>query len=183
MTGNYGPAPGAGYGPPPGAGAGQPADLLTRFLARLIDYIGLFIINLIIVFVGFVAILGANASGMGGMGTGGSYAFGAASAVLQTVIYLGYYGVMESRNGQTVGKMLLGLQTQSATGGNPTLEQALKRNIFLGYPILGLIPFLGWLGGLASLVAQIVAAVNINSSPTRQGWHDTFGQTRVVRSR
>jgi uncharacterized RDD family membrane protein YckC len=89
---------------------------------------------------------------------------------------------MESRNGQTVGKMLLKLKTVGPDGGNPTVEEAVKRNAFYAIGLASWIPILGIFAGLAELAAVIYIAVSINGSPTKQGWHDTFaGGTSVIK--
>jgi hypothetical protein len=79
--------------------------------------------------------------------------------------------------------MLLKLQTRGPDGGNPTFEQALKRNAFTAIGVLGIIPFMGFLAGLLSLAAVIMIAVTIsNNTATRRGWHDDFaGGTQVVK--
>ena len=169
-----------GYGAP--SGVGQPAELLMRFLARFIDMILVGIVNAIITAVLVVGIFGLNGGGYG-FSTGASFAASAVTAVISAVLYLGYFTLLESRNGQTVGKMALKLQTQSPEGGTPTTEQALRRNAWTALGILGIVPVLGALvGSLAQLAAVIAIAVTINSSPTRQGWHDKFaGGTKVMK--
>jgi uncharacterized RDD family membrane protein YckC len=180
--GGYAPAPGAGYGPP--STAGQPADLLMRFLARLIDFIilgiGVAIINAIL----FVGIFGLASGGGFGMSMGGSYAYAALSGVVGAIIYLGYFSLLESRNGQTLGKMLLKLRTEGPDGAPPSMELAIKRNFWVALGALAVIPIVGGLiGGIAELVIVIVIAVTISNSPTKQGWHDNFaGGTRVVKT-
>jgi uncharacterized RDD family membrane protein YckC len=180
--GGYAPAPGAGYGPV--SGAGQPADLLMRFLARLIDFIilgiGVAIINAIL----FVGIFGLTSGGGFGMSMGGSYAYAALSGIVGAIIYLAYFSLLESRNGQTLGKMLLKLRTEGPDGSSPSMELALKRNFWVALGALAVIPIVGGLiGGLAELAIMIVIAVTISNSPTKQGWHDTFaGGTRVVKT-
>ena len=174
--------PGYGYGAP-APGVGRPADLLMRFLARLIDFILLGIVNGIIVSLLVAGALGLNGGNTYGFGRGVGYAAGAISAVISAVLYLGYFTLMESRKGQTVGKMLLKLQTQGPGGARPTTEQALRRNFWVALGILGVIPVIGGLiGSLAELVIVIVIAVTINNSPVREGWHDKIaGGTRVVK--
>ena len=178
---SYSPPPPMPSAAPVPSGIGQPADLMNRFLARLIDYVLLFVVNLVLVVVIVVgALMGASA---GAFGTGSTFAAGAVTAVLQAAIYLGYFAFLESRNGQTIGKMALKLQTQGPDGGAPPLEQAVKRNAWVALGILGLVPVVGGLiGAIGQLVAMIMIAVTINNSPTRQGWHDTFADgTRVVK--
>ena len=152
--------PGYGYGPP-ASGVGQPADLLMRFLARLIDFILLGIVNAIITAIVVVGAFGLSGGNSFGFGMGRSFEAGAVSAVITAALYLGYFTLMESRNGQTIGKMLFKLQTQGPDGSTPTTEQALKRNFW---------------------VALGIIAVTISNSPTRQGWHDNLaGGTKVIK--
>lgn len=186
MTGNYGPAPGAGYGPPPAAGAGQPADLLMRFLARLIDFILVGVVNAIITLIVVAGFLGLNSNGtLEGLGAGGGYASGAISGVIGAAISLAYFALLESRTGQTLGKLLLRLRTEGPDGGPPSLEVALRRNFWVALGALSVVPIVGGLiGSIAELVIVIVIAVTISQSPVKQGWHDKLaGGSRVVRTR
>ena len=175
--------PGYGYGGPV-SGAGQPADLLMRFLARLIDFILLGIVNGIIIAIIVAGLFGLSGGNGYGFGTGAGYAARALSAVITAVLYLGYFTLMESRNGRTIGKMLLKLQTQGPDGSTPTTEQALKRNFWVALSILGVIPVVGGLiGSVAELVIVILIAVTIHNSPIREGWHDKLaGGTRVAKT-
>jgi uncharacterized RDD family membrane protein YckC len=181
--GGYAPAPGVGYGLPPTGGVGQPADLLPRFLARLVDFILVGVVNFVISLVTVVGALGLGSAGYGGMGMGGSYATGAVTGLLEAAVSLAYFVLLESRTGQTVGKMLLRLRTEGPDGRPPSLEVAVRRNFWVALGALSVIPVVGGLiGGVAQLVISILIMVTISQSPTRQGWHDTFaGGTRVVR--
>jgi uncharacterized RDD family membrane protein YckC len=99
-------------------------------------------------------------------------------AIITAAITIGYFAIMESNSGQTVGKMLIGLKTVGPDGNKPTMEQALKRNAWLALPIIP------WLGSLAQLAAAIYIAVTINNSATRTGWHDEFaGGTKVIKTK
>lgn len=178
---------GATFGPAygPAGGFGQPADLGVRFVARLIDSV---LVGLVTAILGGVVAaglaLGSHASLLSGWGWGGtSRTANAVSAVISAAISLGYFTVMESRRGQTLGKMIFKLQTQGPGGGHPTTEQALKRNAFTAIPIIGAVPFLGPVSSLLSLVAVITIAVTIHrNTATHQGWHDELaGGTTVVR--
>lgn len=128
-----------------------------------------------------LALIFGVSGGFGGYGS--SYAYGAVSSVITAVIYLGYFAYMESSQGKTLGKMIVKLRVLGASGGNPTMQEAIKRNIWLGLPILGVVPILGglvaWLG---EVVAIILCAVGINSDPQRQHWFDKFaGNTQVIK--
>ena len=169
------PAGGPAYGP----GGEQPGGLLDRFLARLLDGVLLAIVAGIIDAI-LAAAFGVSA---GGLGVGGSYAYAAIAAVIGTVINLGYFGYLESSRGQTLGKMALKLRVQTMSGVPPTLEQAVKRNIWLALPLLGIIPFIGGLiGALGELVAVIMIAVGIsNDTAMRRPWTDKYAETRVLK--
>jgi uncharacterized RDD family membrane protein YckC len=181
------PAPGTYTGAPPAGGvlsqAGQPADLMPRFLARLIDYVILLVVNVVIVAVVVIGAIMGDTAGFGGFGAT-NFAAGAVSAVLGAILYVGYFSFMESSRGQTIGKMALGLTVQGPDGNRPTMAEAVKRNAWAGLGVLGIVPVIGGLiGGLLQLAAVIYIAVTINNNvATRQGWHDQFaGGTRVVK--
>jgi len=148
---------GAAYGP------GQPGNLLDRFLARLIDGIIVGIPYWII----YVIMMSAT-----------SYFLGLFfSGIVLAAIALGYFGYLESNRGQTIGKQVMKLKTVGPDGhSNPTMNEAIKRNIWYAF---GIVPILG---GLAELASVILIAVNINSDPQRQHWFDKFaGGTKVIK--
>ena len=159
-SGEFQPQPGpygepGGY-PPPG---GQPGGLGLRFAARLIDGI---IVNI----VAFVL----------------AFAIGALSNYWVTGLFSGllmfiYFVAFETTQGWTPGKKLLGLSVHGPGGTpKPTAQQSAIRNV---WTLLNIVPFIG---GLLTLIAVIVIAVTINSSPTKQGKHDELaGGTQVVK--
>ncbi len=174
----------------------MPGSLTDRFLARLIDGV-----ILAVVVWGVVSSLLTSIIIGGALGYRSSayFVLGTVLALLGLAINLGYYALLETRTGQTVGKMVLKLRVQGPDGQLPTLEQSLRRNAFLAVgvagtvaaDILGIIPGIGgFLGALASLVFGLGAlalviyiAYTINEDATgRQGWHDRFaGGTRVLK--
>lgn len=187
QSGGYQQGPQGGY-PPAGAyggvasGVGQPGNLTDRFLAKLIDFVILVVVNMILVSFLIVGVLMNSSGGMYGL-DGGSFLVGVVSSVLIAAIYLGYFAFMESSRGQTIGKMAMKLQTRGQGGGNPTMEEALKRNAWVGLSVLGIIPLVGGIvAGLAQLAAMILIAVGINGDAVgRRGWHDQFAGTQVIK--
>jgi uncharacterized RDD family membrane protein YckC len=162
------PPPAGAAAPMPGApaayGPGSPGNLVDRFLARLIDGI----IVGIVYFILYIILLSATSYFLA------VFLSGAVAAVL----YIGYFGYLESERGQTIGKQVMKLKTLGPDGqSNPTMNEAVKRNIWYA---LGIIPFVG---GLAELGAVILIAVGINGDPVkRQHWFDNFaGGTSVVK--
>ena len=163
------PPPAGATAPMPGAPAGalgvpRPAELLDRFLARLIDGI----IVGIVYFVIYIVLLSAM-----------DYFLAVfLSGVVGSLLYIGYFAYMESNRGQTLGKQIMKLRTYGPDGAsNPTMEQAVRRNIWYAF---GIIPFVG---GLAELASVILIAIGINGDPVnRQHWFDTFaGGTKVLK--
>ena len=152
-------------------------------MARLVDGVLLAIVNSVVIGAVIVGAIMQGSVGAFGFG-GGSYLAGVVSSVLAAALYLAYFAFLESSRGQTVGKMLMKLETRGPNGGRPTLEQALRRNAFMALGILGVIPLIGaLLGGLASIAAVIFIAVGINGDTAgRRGWHDQFaGGTQVIK--
>src|SRR5690625_4172012 len=179
----YGQHPPHAAPPPPHSQVGQPADLMTRFLARLIDNI---IIGIAYSIVSGIVTAMAISSAMSGAGFG-MFATGWVGIVLSLLIAamaLGYFALMESSRGQTLGKMAMKIKTFGPGGANPTMSEAVKRNLWTALPVLGVIPLVGGaIGSLLSLAVIIYIAVTINNNTaTRQGWHDTFaGGTTVIK--
>lgn len=138
-------------------GGTEPGSLGLRFGARIIDYILVGIVTWILLI-----------------------AFGASdsiavSGLISGILTFAYFVVFDIR-GWTPGKKMLGLSVRGPSGGNPTPQQASIREAF---NLLNVIPFVG---GILTLVAVIVIAVTINSSPTKQGKHDELaGGTQVVK--
>ncbi|TCN49065.1 putative RDD family membrane protein YckC [Rhodococcus sp. SMB37] len=173
----YGQAPGGqqfggapGYpSPTPGFGPSQPGELLPRLGARIID-------GLIVgIPMGILTAIVTFGSGSGFMSL--------LMSILTGLVAFGYWTYLESSQGATFGKKLLGLSVVGPAGGHPTLEEAAKRNAFVALQVLTGIPILGWLASLASLAAYIGIAVTIEKDGTKQGFHDKFaGGTRVVKS-
>ena len=167
---------------PRAPGTAAPAGLLDRLVARVIDFVLLAVVVAVVVDLLVVrAVLGHEA---GLYGVGAHWVDAAVSAVLTAAIQLGYFALMESQEGSTVGKSVMRLRTLGPDGGRPTLEEAVRRNLWTAFGVLGVVPVVGSaLGGLAGLVAVITIAVGINADTTnRRGWHDRLaGGTRVVR--
>ena len=136
----------------------------------------LWVVFMVIIVPIVVVALFSGSFGFGGAFGGGFSTGGFVAGIVWAAIVVGYFALMESSRGQTVGKMVMKLKTEGPNGENPTLEEAIKRNLFYA---LGIIPIIG---GLAELGAIIYISITINSSPTHTGWHDTYaGGTRVVK--
>jgi uncharacterized RDD family membrane protein YckC len=161
-SGDYQPQPGQ-YGEPgayPPPGGQEPGGLGLRFVARLIDGI---LVNIV------AFLLAIAVSSMSNYWVTGLF-----SGVLMFLYFLAF----ETMQGWTPGKKLLGLSVHGPGGAaKPTAQQSAIRNV---WTLLNIVPFVG---GLLTLIAVIVIAVTINSSPTKQGKHDELaGGTQVVKT-
>lgn len=149
------------------------ADLGQRLIAKLIDFVILWVVYAIVIVPIFFS------AAFGGAAIGGFSFSGAAfvAGLVSIALYLAYFVVLEMTMGQTLGKMLLKLRVRGATGGNPSLEEAIKRNAWM---VVGVIPVVGTLVALAAAI-YIIVTIN-NNTATRQGWHDEFaGGTSVIK--
>lgn len=146
------------------------------------DHVLIGIVNAIIV---SVVIVGAvlNSDGNYYFGYGESILAGIVSAVVGVALSMGYFVYMETRQGRTLGKMVMKLHVEGAAGGKPTVQESVKRNIWMALPLLGIVPLIGGLiGSLAQLVAVIMIAVGISSDTAqRKPWTDKFAGTQVIK--
>lgn len=152
------PSMGQPYGTSGGAGPTESAGLGARIGARLLDVL------LIGIPASFVLALVGLADPTG------------ASPIIISLLWYGYFVLLESNRGATVGKSILGIRVVSTSGGTPEIAETAKRNVWM---LLGLIPFVG---GIAQLVAVIAIIVTISSAPDDRGWHDGFAGTSVLRA-
>ncbi|WP_166904700.1 RDD family protein [Mycobacterium sp. DL440] len=153
----YGGQPSGGY--PPAYGGQAPGGLGRRWFARVID--------------GIFVMIGAFFLSFVTDSLSSYWVTGLFTGLLMFV----YYVAFEVSMGATPGKKLLGLAVHGpGTAAKPTAAQSAIRNAFT---LLTIIP---WVGGLLAVVAMIIIAVTISSSPTKQGKHDELaGGTQVVR--
>ena len=109
-------------------------------------------------------------------------------AIVGLAISAGYYIYTWTAMRGTVGQKLLGMQVgNAADGATLTMEQAVRRWLALGgifslAQFLNPLPLLGVLVGLASLIWVIALLVTTAQSPTKQGLHDQFAKTVVVKA-
>jgi uncharacterized RDD family membrane protein YckC len=147
---------------PPYGRAQQPAGLGVRFVARLIDGI---LVNIIAFLLSLSLFDDVDSWFL-------------ATSLFSGVLMFAYFVIFEVAYGSTPGKKLLRLAVHGPGGApKPDAKQSAIRNSFV---LLALVPYLG---GLLALVAYLVIAVTISSSPTKQGKHDELaGGTHVVKS-
>jgi uncharacterized RDD family membrane protein YckC len=110
------------------------------------------------------------------------------TTIVGLAISAGYYIYMWTRMRGTIGQRALGMQVgNAADGATMTTEQAVRRWLALGgvfslAQFLNPLPGIGLLIGLLSFVWVIALLVTTAQSPTKQGLHDQFANTIVVKA-
>jgi uncharacterized RDD family membrane protein YckC len=187
--------------PPPGAPGGQwtanlmsqapvagpagyfYADVPNRAIAYIIDVIIIAIVNVIIAAVIY---------GVLGGGPGLFVTVSITSLLVVTIIGLivsgGYFVYTWTKMRGTVGMKVLGMQIGNESDGSTlTMNQAITRWILLGAPfslaqLANPFPGLGLIISLLGLVWLIALLVTTAQSPTKQGLHDKYAHTMVVKA-
>jgi uncharacterized RDD family membrane protein YckC len=177
-----------GWAPPPPPREVAPglafADTVSRFIAYLVD----------LILIGIVAGTIASIVGIGEATSTISsgrfdYAYrvsGAAFTVPIVVLSLAYFVFCWSGGRRaTIGQRIFGIQVGNAFDGQPlSIEQAVKRwvglGLFLSVFELVLPPNQTWLGGV-QLLWSLALLVSTSVSPTKQGLHDKFANSALVR--
>ena len=128
------------------------ADRLHRFAAFIIDIV---IISVIIVVLDALGVIDlGNPS--------------ATDQLIEAVITLGYYILLTTVFGATLGKMALGMKVVEESGQKAGFFKVLIRET-IGKVVSAIILFLGYIW--------------ILFDGNRQGWHDKIGGTFVVKAR
>lgn len=178
--------------PQPGPAGLVYADVPNRAVAYIIDAIILGVINFIVTAIldaiGIKSFtVNANATSIGDLLT-----YNPIAGLIQSLVFTAISGVYfvytwTAMRG-TPGQKLLTMQVgNAADGATLTTEAAVKRWIALGAPFgiaqaLNPLPFLGLLIGLAAFVWFIALLVTTAQSPTKQGLHDQWAKSVVVKA-
>jgi uncharacterized RDD family membrane protein YckC len=156
--------------PVPGSAGVYFAGMWPRFAAYIVDNFLLVLLNVIVV----IAVSAVSPSAATAVG-----------AVAGSLISAAYF-ILQWRGDHraTFGMRALSIQVGNAFDGvRLTDRQALIRWAMLGYPLglIGAISSLAGLAGLIDLVLIIGLFLTTLGSTTRQGWHDQFANSAVVR--
>ena len=169
--------------PTPGPAGFVYADVPNRSIAMVIDIIAMAVVYFII---GIIT--------LGLFGSSGDFVQtpSVTSLLVQSVIsyaiWAAYFIYLWTAQRGTLGMRMLGMQIGDESDGRAlTVNQAVTRFAVLFGPqiVIGIltscIPSLG-LVGLIGLVWLIYVLVSISQSPTKQGIHDKYARTMVVKS-
>lgn len=161
-------------------------DVPNRIIAYIIDVIVIAIVNIVVGIV--LGIVGLSVVTVNGLEVGYNYLASVIFAIISLAISGAYFVWFWTNQRATVGMKALGLQIGTAPGGQTlTTDQAIRRWLALGAifsiaQVLNPLPLIGVLLGLAALGWVIFLLYTTASSPTKQGWHDVFANTMVVKS-
>jgi uncharacterized RDD family membrane protein YckC len=168
------------------------ADVPNRAIAYIIDAIIVGVANIVVAAV--LGAIGLNAFTVNTNATtiGNILTYNPVVGLIQAVIFAAiggaYFVYTWTAMRGSVGQKVLGMQVGNASdGATLTTEQAIKRWVALGAPFgiaqaLSPLPGLGVLIGLAAVVWFIALLVTTAQSPTKQGLHDQYAGTVVVKA-
>lgn len=167
------------------------ADVPNRIIAYIIDAILIGIVNIIIVAV-LVAIIGPTTVVTIGQNFSVNASVNFGPLLIITLIGLAvnaaYFIYTWVALRGTVGMKVLGMQVgHEGDGRTITYQQGIYRWLLLGAPfslaqLLNPWPALGLLLGLAAFIWLIALLVTTAQSPTKQGLHDRYAHTMVVKA-
>ena len=156
------------------------ADVPNRVIAIIIDGIILFLL---------LIVLGIILAAIGlATGAGASAVASIVYAVLGLVVGAAYFIYTWTSMRATIGMRALGMQIGNAGDGKTlTMEQGVRRYIALAGPGIVAQAFSGIsvIGALLSLISLgwvIYLLYTTANSPTKQGWHDIFANSQVVKA-
>ena len=110
------------------------------------------------------------------------------SSIVGIVISAAYFVYTWTSMRATIGMRILGMQIGNAGDGQAlTTNQALRRWLVIAAPsilaqVLFVLPLIGFAVGLASIAWFIFLVYTTAKSPTKQGFHDVFANSQVVKA-
>jgi uncharacterized RDD family membrane protein YckC len=173
----------------PGAPGLVYAGALPRFVAYVIDVVLIGIVGSIISLPFAGSVMSEYLQNPAAFdGTAGALPMGPAvtlSTVVVLLIEAAYFTFLWSSGGRaTLGMRLLRLQIGDGTTGNRIpIATSFRRWLALGswIQLIGFVPVLGVFASLATLGWQLILLVTTASHPQKQGLHDRFANTALVR--
>ena len=110
------------------------------------------------------------------------------SAIIGAAVSAAYFVYMWTSMRATIGMRVLGMQIGNAGDGKTlTMDQGLRRWLIIAAPgllsqVLIVVPAIGFLLAIVSLGWFIYLVYTTAKSPTKQGFHDVFAHTQVVKA-
>ena len=161
-------------------------DVPNRIIAYIIDAFVIVLINIVAGMV--LGIVGLSVVTVSGLDVSYNYVASAILALVGLAISGAYFVYSWTSQRATLGMKVLNLQIGTAPGGTTiTTDQSIRRWLALGAvfsiaQVLNPLPFIGLLIAIAALGWVIFLLYTTANSPTKQGWHDVFANTMVVKA-
>ncbi len=167
------------------------ADVPNRIFAYIIDMIVLGVIGFLVAMLagGLFGGITTQVTSTNGLEVSVNYGAFLAVAVINLIIGALYFIWMWSAQRGTVGMKVLGLQIgEESSGRSITMNQGFTRWLIIGIPSI-LAQFTGYLSaglgfilGLIGLIWLLALLWSIAQSPTKQGYHDRYAHTIMVKA-
>ena len=171
--------------PVPGAAGFVYADVPNRVIALIIDAVILFLLYFVVgIILAAVGLATGGLGSSGGFNLLGTIVLGVLLAIVNAAYFIWSWTTMRA----TIGMRALGMQVGNAFDGKTlTMDQALRRGVALWGPqwaaqFLSGAPVLGALASLAAFLWTLYLLYTTATSPTKQGFHDKFANTVVVKA-
>ncbi len=161
-------------------------DLPNRIIAYIIDIIVLVILNIAVALV--LGVIGLSVTSVSGTTISTNWIATIIVALVGLAISAGYFIYSWTNQRATIGMKALGLQIGNAPdGATIVMNEAVKRWLALGAifsiaQLLNPISFVGLLLSVAAFAWVIFLLYTTWKSPTKQGWHDVFANTMIVKA-
>lgn len=153
------------------------ADVPNRAIAWIIDAL---IVGVGVIVIGLIL----NAVGLGLTSFIGALVLGVIGLAASAAYFVYTWTTMRA----TLGMQVLGMQVGNASdGATLTQDQAIRRWLAISAPsivaqALQPLPLIGAILSLAAFIWFIYLVYSTAQSPTKQGWHDIFANTMVVKA-
>jgi len=169
--------------PVPGAAGFVYGDLPNRIIALIIDAV-VFLVFLVLVGI-VLGVIGLSAGFTAGKFDAiGTLVYSVISIAVSAAYFIGSW----TRSRSTVGMRVLGMQVGNAFDGKTiTMEQGVRRWLALWGPgtLASVLSGVSAISGILSLISLgygIYLLYSTSKSPTKQGFHDVFANTVVVKA-
>jgi uncharacterized RDD family membrane protein YckC len=178
--------------PPPPVQAGPAgfvyADVPNRAIAYIIDAIIVaIVVGIINAILGGVGLQSATVE-PGTLNITINFVGLIVSAIIGAAVSAAYFVYTWTSMRATIGMRVLGMQIGNAGDGKTlTMDQAVRRWLIIALPgllsqVLFVIPGIGFLLAIVALAWFIYLVYTTAKSPTKQGYHDVFAHTQVVKA-
>ena len=187
------PPPTTGWAPPPppppaGTAGFVYADVPNRAIAYIIDAIIVgIVVSIVNAILGGAGLAGATVT-PGTLNVTINVVGLIISAIIGAAISAAYFVYTWTSMRATIGMRVLGMQIGNAGDGKTlTMDQAVRRWLAIALPgllaqVLFVLPLIGLLIGLVAFGWFIYLVYSTAKSPTKQGFHDVYANTMVVKA-